>query len=205
MPSVFFLVPGQTKPGRIQVTRLPVLGLGNAASAAGRFITRNVLQFGDQLNYTTGQHSVQAGFVQQRIQSNEFQGAVSRGDLRFGSLDDLVLGRPNLLGGPLPGSDGFKSFRETYYALYVQDGFHVSRTVTLNIGLRWEFMTNPREVHNRFSNWVPENNQLTGKYANEPPIIGALFTDNHSGNWAPRVGFAWDVFGSGKSAVRGGF
>lgn len=76
---------------------------------------------------------------------------------------------------------------------------------TLNLGLRWEFMSNPGEKYGRMAHWAPLGNQLNGAFPDKPVASDHFFTENHSGNFAPRVGFAWDIFGEGRTSVRGGF
>jgi hypothetical protein len=71
--------------------------------------------------------------------------------------------------------------------------------LTLNVGLRYEWNANPTERLNKLSNFV----QLPqGKLVSVP---NAYASNPSKNNWAPRVGFAWDVFGDHKTSVRGGF
>lgn len=210
IPPEMILIPGLTKTGTIsfgtatQGNTIPTLG-GGTAGVQERAIARNLFEFADQLNYTRGAHSLQIGGGMQRIQSNEFQGTQKRGFLQFASLQGLIIAQAQQIRGPLPGSDGFKSWRETFTELYVQDSYRLTHTFTLNLGLRWEMMSNPSETHGRIAVWVPAGNQLNGVYPNQPSTSDHLFTENHSGNFAPRIGFAWDVFGNGRTALRAGF
>lgn len=214
IPQQMILIPGATQQGGIGVGSvsggsgigiLPVLGGSVTVGSPNRFWTRTVFEFSDQLSYSTGAHYLQWGAQVQRIRADEYEGTHSLGYLQFPTLLAFIQGIPNQFNGPTPGSDALRNYRQTYTAFYMQDGYKIKPNLTLNLGLRWEFLNNPIDTKGRTSAFVPAGDQLNGIYPNAPTITSHAFAENHSGNFAPRVGFAWNVFGKGRTSVRGGF
>ncbi len=94
------------------------------------------------------------------------------------------------------------------YALYVQDDFRVSSRLTLNLGLRWDVFVPWVEVDDRQSNF----DESTGRFVLASPDavidgvkVGRYLQTYSKRDLAPRLGFAYDVTGDGRTVVRGGF
>jgi hypothetical protein len=86
----------------------------------------------------------------------------------------------------------------THGGLYVQDDYRASRSLTLNLGLRWDLFTHPVDKFNRHVNFNP----TIGKFIGATPSNRGPNIDTYYGNLAPRVGFAYSPDG-GRTAIRG--
>jgi len=106
------------------------------------------------------------------------------------------MGQPSNLQATQAGQDAYRGFRQTMGGAYVQDDVNVSARLTLNLGLRWEAVTDPTEVNGKVSNLLsPLSPQLS--------VLGRFFTIGKK-NFDPRMGFAWRLNDSGKTVLRAG-
>jgi len=206
---VFF--PGAKSMGAINFgaqTGLNQLTVAGARGSSDRFAYTNQYEAADQVNYYRGAHSLQFGANYQRMQHNNDEVSSKRGAFRFtgSSLANFLTGRPATFTGPDPngGGDSTKAYRHRYFGTFIQDDWKVLRNFTLNLGVRWEFLTSPTEASgNRISNYVTKIVNGIAVIQTEP-VVGRPFYHTNFDTIAPRVGFAWDTFGNGKVAIRGG-
>ena len=201
--------------------------LGGSVSASGssqsvhRKFVVNDFDYSDQVFLYRGAHSFQFGAQLQRIQHNENFQNNERATFLFADLKSFLMGTPTRFTAPVPPSattsgDATKGYRQFYFDTYVQDDYKVRPNLTLNLGLRYEMMTVPIEASgNRTSNYrthfvnglqTVDNLPTIGAASTLCPAcpVGSFFKGNHD-LFAPRVGFAWDVSGNGKTSIRGGF
>ena len=130
----------------------------------------------------------------------------SAGSASYASFANFLKGIPLSYGGPLTGSDVNRYFLFNTLGFYAQDDYRITSRLTVNMGLRYEFMTTPREAEGRqyaIRNLTTDSTVLPGGEL-AAWIPGPVMQNGTYWNISPRVGFAWDVSGDGKTAVRGG-
>src|SRR5260370_41437553 len=98
----------------------------------------------------------------------------------------------------MPGKNPTTSVGQPFGAFYGRADYPVRPNPTLNLGVRYEMATVPAEKYDRLSNL----RSLTGA---SPQLGSPYFANPTLRNFSPRMGFAWDPFRNGKTAVRGGF
>ncbi len=112
--------------------------------------------------------------------------------------------------GFVPGAPFVRHFLLNDYDIYGQDRFKVGRTLTLTLGLRWEFPGTLNEADSLELQPVLQGGEVQTLLSNATlnfagSSVGRPFYNRQWKDLAPNFGFAWDVFGDGKTAVRGGY
>jgi Carboxypeptidase regulatory-like domain len=179
------------------------------------FIVSNTISLSDSFTWIKGKHTLKFGAMLNHVEdtsADTIGGDDPRGGFYFSpSMTSFngsaaVFAFPAfLLGTPYQSERtqfdyGFPY--QTYWeeGFYAQDNFHVSRSFSLNLGLRWEYWTLPVERFNRQSNWNTQTNVLAVASASDrSPAVNP----DH-GDIEPRVGFAWSP-DNGKTSIRGGW
>jgi Carboxypeptidase regulatory-like domain/TonB-dependent Receptor Plug Domain/TonB dependent receptor len=191
-PSLFF-IPG-TGFGLIGVSGLSTLG---PDSNNPTFVDLKSLQIVDSFTWAHGSHNVKTGMTFTRWFNDQDSSFDFGGNYSFNSVQDFVNNRPNTYEGQAPGSTTARGWRQNLVGLYVQDDWSARRTLTLNLGARYEFVTTPTEINGRMAS-IPD------LQASTTTAGGDIFKNPTLKNIAPRVGFAWDITGNGKNALHGG-
>ena len=104
------------------------------------------------------------------------------------------------------GTPRVRNFLFHEYGFFAQDDWKIAPRLTLNAGLRWEFLPVPFEQDGQQGILTPQNVFNTAGEADNIAVQPSTkWWNNNYTSFAPRFGFAWDVFGDGKMAIRGGY
>ncbi len=180
---------------------ITVPGLNDAVGVGGNSFFRHVqnsYQIYDDAFVTRGNHSLKFGFAFEKIEYNENSLRRPNGRVRFRSLSDFLQDKPRDFFALDPSRTREAGVRTNIWAGYFNDSWRYSSKLNLNLGLRYEMSTIPTEAHDQFLAVLTPGGPLVN--------VKKLFNSNPTRlNFEPRVGFAYDLFGNGNTAIRGGF
>jgi len=193
---------GTAKPncGFTNIVLTPFTGtIGCCSSFPKYYGPDHIWEFVDNLSYTRGRHSFKTGF-ELRTSSIGQGGAFNRGrgQTTFATLEGFISGTPSANGQILVG-DPRRNVSQKAYAAFFQDDWRISPRFILNLGLRYEYLTPLQEGKNLLANFDPSR----GFFQLGTGGVDQLWAPDKN-NFAPRIGFAWNVFGDGKTVIRGG-
>lgn len=172
-------------------------------------VPQNTYEVTDTLNLNLGKHSLNVGGTLLRREVNFFRPIAGKGQFFFAGNGTDFTGyeTSEMLVAP---ADNYRIGAQTGYfgnisqedAIFAQDDWRVSRRLTLNLGIRWDLLTWPYEKHNQQASF-----DLATGHVLEAGVNGvsrSIINQDYT-NFAPRVGFAYDLSGDGKSAIHGGY
>lgn len=177
--------------------------------------TGNIYEATDSVSYVKGAHSIKIGANIERFQDNVLERTMSGiyqytgsggsaganyGDTyTFQSIQNLLAGQASNFTGPIVGTPVGTSGRVWLFGSYIQDDYRLRSNLTLNLGVRYEFLTPYSDRNKQFM----IQNTLAGPVH---PLQEKAYSGNTcSGCVDPRFGFAWDLFSNSKTVLKGGF
>lgn len=205
-------VHGEIQCRECQIPTFNITGM-NAFGIGGPvpFIQNNY-ELVDNVSWTKGAHSIKAGFQISRLQSNwKPTASYQRPNFNFNNVWDFVNDSPFSETGiglnPITGSVYTPDVaeRQHTHSWFIEDAWKVRSNLTVSFGLRWEAYgkVNQATMGNNVQ-WLSGNDTLS-RIADGKNITKFNILNNGDwNNYAPRLSFAWDPFGKGKTSIRAG-
>ena len=177
-----------------------------------------VLQGQDTVSWTHGKHALKFGVDIRRVRDNLDFDFFTNGSFDYGGYNGSFTGYPlaDFVGG-FPDNyyqeaNAIYGIRESSSYFFAQDSWKVAHRLSLDLGIRYEYNTPQVDPHNEIIGYFPGSQSTV--FPNAPPGVlypgdpgtpnrGMVYPDRN--NFAPRFGMAWDVLGTGKLVMRGGY
>lgn len=185
--------------GALSIAGLSGWGGGTTNPKFHRFSN---LQVSDTVSWLKTAHNLRFGGHVEFQRYDLTSDFTTMGSYSFPSINDFLISRPRTFDAVLPGSDTSRRLRQPVFGFFVQDDWQVHDEVTLNLGVRYEPTGDITEADGKLAQLIDFASPTAT--ARDTTIVDAIVKNPSRGNVAPRIGFAWDVGGNGKTAVRGG-
>ena len=167
-------------------------GVGPGPATFASIRPQTSYQYLDTVTKILGRQTMKAGVDIRHNASDEELGLQEF--LSYGSISDFENNNGfafSTLGNPMT------RIRNTNYDFFFQDDVRLTHNLTVNLGMRYEYNTVLHEKNNQIANFDIATQKVG-------PLGAPLYHPDYN-NFAPRFGFSWDPFGTGKTVVRGGF
>jgi hypothetical protein len=185
--------------GSISVTGLSGWG---GDSTFPRASILNMFQVKNDVFWTAGSHSIKLGANVQRFRFKYGALFNGGGTFNFSNFANFLTGTVNSFTALTETSQGGAYPEQTVAGIYFQDDVRLSPRLTMNLGVRYEVSSVPKEVYGRVSNlreFLGVNQTQADLLVGNPVYLNPALK-----NWAPRVGIVWDPRGNGKTSIRAG-
>src|SRR5262245_60627656 len=196
-PASIGLVTGAKSLPTITITGFVPLG---APTNVPRGRVSSGYQFVDNLTWARRSHVFKTGGEYRRAIVNSFNDQLARGRLNFDSLADFLAGKVAPAGTAVLRCATRRDTFTNNFGLFFQDDWKITTRLTLNVGLRYEYLGVFREEGDRLSNFLP----TSGLVRVGEPGLSRLYEPDYN-NFAPRFGFAYDLTGRNRTILRGGY
>ncbi len=210
-------------PSIVPNDQMPLINFGYGEVGGGAAGTRGSLNWDIQNTLTKvfRSHTIKLGYNHRLLQGGNQQGAALSGNFAFGGLTTnpqvpaaTGSGLAQFLLGEVSSASIDRILGNTWVgfssSVFVQDDWKVNRRLTLNLGLRYDFQQKPYERNNGQINFHLTAIDPVSGFRGRTVFAGLdgqprTFLKEDYNDFSPRFGFAWDLFGTSKTVLRGGY
>ncbi len=191
--EAIFQYSNEDRPRSANVTTIPEVRIGSRYDATfgqnnflPNYLTEDRFQIVDNFTWFLGDHTLKAGINFDMVSFDDFFFRYGGGQYYYRSWNDFFADDLYRYTQAFSDYGGKVKFDMGYYAGYIQDEWQINPNFILTFGIRYDLQDHddPKETNPLY----PDTGQIP----------------DDTDNWAPRVGFAWDVAGDGKQVLRGG-